>query len=588
MPAPSAFRRRSHLYALSFGALALLLPSRLSAAPHIPEVRAYQIGEKAEADIITPVTLAINDADLLEPQPIVFVYDSNSVVEAEASLRSTFSRVRGQFLDNLQTASKTRKLIPEQTGNPGFVQFVTWFENQHKDLPVTYELAEVWATGEPDDAILAAWSDALVAAMNGYLASELPASAADLQIITIEERNKLQGSNLVQRLEPGKLALPLRSVAAAKDQLIRKFSPEAAATGEFLARFIKENCTVDRALSALAAQSRKTTLGVTYWYDAGQVIVRRGETIDAPAKAAIDLLRAKRQQALAEASENWSERVDSARKRLNEWLASAAAWSDAQWKEHPRFGLALLGAIAILAVFWVTFRLTRPQTPRRFVYKEDDYGVLLPPESKQAIFLPTRNGNKPQLRIAPTASAAVSPKPTPDAPPQIHDLHPYRQVPAGTVYVDWESRVQATERRAEELLGMVRAGLAPHLAKEMMSELVRKLISDRAGLLRAQNVAAQEIAQIEQRFARVHAELQERLNQYQARNAELEKQLQARTEQNRQLLSTQIDALQKKLGVSPLFQPGSFTPAKGGNGHGDQHSETDPGGDRHDSQQNVG
>ena len=95
--------------------------------------------------------------------------------------------------------------------------------------------------------------------------------------------------------------------------------------------------------------------------------------------------------------------------------------------------------------------------------------------------------------------------------------------------------------------GMDLLGLAPYLAREMMSKLVHKLIADRMGLIQAQNIATREIALLEQRFAKIHSELQQRLQMYQERNAFLEEKLAERTAESQELIRTQIEALQKKL-----------------------------------------
>jgi gas vesicle protein len=119
--------------------------------------------------------------------------------------------------------------------------------------------------------------------------------------------------------------------------------------------------------------------------------------------------------------------------------------------------------------------------------------------------------------------------------------------PVLAVDLEWQNRVVSAEKRAEALLADVRAGLAPHLAKELMNELVRKLVADREGLMQANHIAASEVARLERRFSRLHADLQQQLKDYQLRTVELQKQLQARTEQNRELLRSQIEALQKKV-----------------------------------------
>jgi hypothetical protein len=86
-------------------------------------------------------------------------------------------------------------------------------------------------------------------------------------------------------------------------------------------------------------------------------------------------------------------------------------------------------------------------------------------------------------------------------------------------------------------------------------KLVQELASQRATLLRAHQLAEQEILALEARFEKVCRELQERVSSYERRTAELEKELVAKAEEARQLMNATIMLTQEKLAKSKANEP---------------------------------
>jgi len=213
------------------------------------------------------------------------------------------------------------------------------------------------------------------------------------------------------------------------------------------------------------------------------------------------------------------------------------SWTQRTWVANPVLFASIGAGFLILVVAQQSLRRRRPAHSTRVVGKQTAYTVIFNSARNETIFLPLKTDSAPQLIIADTASSGETVQTR--AEPEPLSVLP--------MDLQWENQLRSSEKRAEELLAQVRAGLAPHLARQMTTELVRKLVDDRARLLEAQKIACAEVATLEQRFARIHSELEERLRDYHARNIQLEKQLAERTDQNRQLLRTQIATLQKKL-----------------------------------------
>ena len=93
----------------------------------------------------------------------------------------------------------------------------------------------------------------------------------------------------------------------------------------------------------------------------------------------------------------------------------------------------------------------------------------------------------------------------------------------------------------------VRVRLLPHLARLMMDKFVQKLISQRTTTIDAQEKAAAELAALEQRLAKIHAPIQDRLRAYEQRISELEDDLARKGKENRELIRAKILVVRKQL-----------------------------------------
>lgn len=104
----------------------------------------------------------------------------------------------------------------------------------------------------------------------------------------------------------------------------------------------------------------------------------------------------------------------------------------------------------------------------------------------------------------------------------------------------WQQRALAAEQRVEQANAMMRHGLITNLSRWLKAKLLRRLISDRAGLLRAQEAAAQKVLDVDDRLTRVELQIQQQNQAYQRRIEELTRQLIAAREESRELIRAQI------------------------------------------------
>ena len=104
----------------------------------------------------------------------------------------------------------------------------------------------------------------------------------------------------------------------------------------------------------------------------------------------------------------------------------------------------------------------------------------------------------------------------------------------------WQQRALDAEERAERAQAMVRRGVLPHLRRWLKQKLVRKLASDRARLLEAQETATRKALNVDERLNRIELQLQQQNRAYERRIEELTCELVAAKEENRELIRARI------------------------------------------------
>ncbi|HXG46186.1 MAG TPA: hypothetical protein VNO52_01055, partial [Methylomirabilota bacterium] len=110
----------------------------------------------------------------------------------------------------------------------------------------------------------------------------------------------------------------------------------------------------------------------------------------------------------------------------------------------------------------------------------------------------------------------------------------------------WRGRALAAERRAERLGAVVKAGLAPILGHQF----VQTLVAERSRMQEARRLAEEDVAELERRLDALHAPLTARLRAYEERIAELERELAARDKENSELLRTRVALTREKLAAA--------------------------------------
>jgi hypothetical protein len=508
----------------------IALAGGVSASAESSVVPAYQIGDVVAADVLAPFEFAVVNPDQTEKLrqaelakvPAIYRFDPWIAVEAEEKLAAAFNRVRTVFVTSMEIAARKVPLDEATIAHPSFWQFVAWFTNRYPDMPVTTNLARAWALEESDDPIRFQTQTALREVMSRYIrADAIPARTDTDQVQLFSRESPGARPNLADLEDTGEVVSreEIASLSEARRELRARLCDDGEELAAFAERFVQENLTFDDWLTAQRRRERVAELVVFDQYSPGQIIARANQVVDSRAKAALDIVAVatKRQSRAAESSAQ-------SHAPLGQRLFTMAheLWRLSQ--QHPALVMILL--VTGMVVGW------RVTVSRKTIASIDVKGYEVSKNHEiSSPFLPVLSDHIAfALNSAPTLT------------PDMAAVH------AGA---EWQMQLREAEHRAEELLSLVRAGLAPYLAKELTRRLVHELISHRASLLRAHQLAAEEILALESRFEKVHHDLRERLSVYEQRTVELEKELASKTEQTRELLKAATTLTQSKIEQKP-------------------------------------
>jgi hypothetical protein len=495
---------------------AILLLVSLASEASIPR---YKSGEVATNDVVAPFEFAVVNHEQTERLrreeltrvPAIYRCDPWVAVQAEEKFAAAFNATRAAFLEAMETAAKSRVLDEATLQHPTFWRFVEWFQKQQPEFPMTTNLVTAWALGRDD--VEKQLRSALREAMSQYIRSDLLPFAADtpeVQVFVTEHANTrmtlddLQAAGrTIDASEAPRLAEAQRRINLPEE--LKEFAP-------LLGKFVSENLIFEDWLTTLKRQRRAAELIVFDQYSPGQVVVLAGQVIDAGAAAALEVLataEARRKLRVPEESIAVTARpvTDSSLGTLAQQLHELA-------RQYP-WALCGFGIMSVSLVWHLASRRSRKNQRQQSI--SGAYTLIADPRNEVGRDVP----------IAPPAS-------------------------------EWQIELRQAEQRAEDLLAIVRAGLAPHLARELTHKLVQELVSQRATLLRAHQLAEREITALEGRFAKVCQDLQDRIAAYERRTAELEKDLIAKAEQTRELMNATILLTEQKLQAKKVEHPFAY------------------------------
>jgi hypothetical protein len=510
-----------HVLGVCFVALAGV---SLQASP-VPD---YKIGDKAAQDIVAAVPFDVVNAkataDLKASQAegiaaIYHLFNGQTNVMATNFL-AAFARARQSF-SNAVAAAYHEPLIDNSTIEASdFGYIVTAYNAEHRSFPATTELAVTWAHGGSGAALQDKWLGWLLEAMKLPVQPDaMPAHFVFRKKVRIMPlTNVNEKFTFTQAWRKGYIIsldkIPRISVARAMFR--RQFSEGEQALAGALAQFIQPDCFPDVDLTKLARDYSVRRMVVSDHFDAGQVIVHRGERINEQALAA---LAAMKQATTPEL--------------LNEQIASQ---NERAQQEHELAQAEQQQAqIAQQAALLAQQQQQQAQADRALAQKQADQeraqAALMRAQAVESQLQAQKTHLRNEWLLAFLALVSIA-----------------AAFIFGRLFRQQRARLMPAKlQRANLPSAPATAELAPYLAQTLREAVVQGLAAQRAELLEAQRLAAAEIGELVHRLDLLQAPMQERLRAYQERIQELQKELAERTEENRELLKLKIEMMKRHI-----------------------------------------
>jgi hypothetical protein len=489
-------------------------------------LREWKLGETIDADILTPIALAVFNAEQTEAlreaeaQRVapIFRYDPSVATAAETELRVRFEEARGQFLSLIKSAFQESPLrAVADLSDPRFSEAIFVFRSKDVGFPLSTNLAQLWALGDAGGVVLDDLTNKLQRFMSGYLRSDRS-----------PEGEKLTGPSIrIVPMPPGQngstrgnaAALRGTNVARAGLYTVSRYRRELASlTPEdekpfvgYVAGFLRPNCLFDEVATRQARERRVQDINAVVRYNAGEVVARRGEIVDTRIKPALDALRAHLETQTAnrdaarlredlvrarEQAGRLKSESDTEQRKIATFLVGVQQDIATAWRRNRelQWGLlaALLGCLVFGGLWW------RHRLRQRKLEQNTDWS------------------------LAPASGTADE---------------------AGW----WRERAISAEARAAKASAVLRMNLLPHMARWMMSEMMHRLVSQRSEAHGSQVKAEAEVAELASRLEKLQAPLEERMRAYERRIAELESELAAKDEQNHELIQARIESTRRQM-----------------------------------------
>jgi hypothetical protein len=491
------------------------------------DLAAYRVGDVADADIITPVALEVVDpaataalrSARARQYPAIFRSLTPATNDLTQAFLAAFARGRTNFLAEMAVEFPAATPDHSAIDSPDFDRLVTAFGVEHRDFPVPDSLAAEWARGGDGQAMRDSILAALLRAANRTIRPDvLPQGFIIGETVRLVPVAALDEKLPFETVQSGQLlpAAGLITVSNAQALFRREFPDGQQLFARALAAYLQPNCFPDAPFTQLTRGSAVYQLVVAEHFDAGDVLVRQGGTIDARIAAAVAALSDKLKSmppppspAVAPVVVQKVQPAPPAAAPVavpTVQLAPAAAAPVSVPKVQPATPAPIRAAAPVLISPPVASPPAKPPLPSRLRHR----GIIfsLAGASIAALAVACWQFVRERRRVGAPAAAAQTPLPSPDA---------------------------------------AKADLSPHVALAVREAVQQELASQRRELLRSQQAATDEIAALVRRLDELQVPMQQRLQTYENRIQLLEKELALRNEENRELLQAKLEVVRRQL-----------------------------------------
>jgi hypothetical protein len=361
----------------------------------VPE---YKLGEIASEDVITPVQLQVVNPDATEALkekvaqqvPTIVRHTLPAAAEAEADLRASIATARTNFMAALTTALNGRSPVASDLDSAAYVNTLRQVGRESaKFLPLS-RLAPMWVRGTSDEPLV----DNLLEPMREVMAQPIVADKMEnslppnrpVELIAVQNQTEIP---TMQDLESAGVTVTVGKVISlgrARRVVETYFPSGQEELGSFVAEFVRTNAYPAPGLSEILRAKRLDGVTVNDTYEAAQVIVKKGQTID---RKALSALAAAREKSLISALQTKLDQEQTVAGRITQqtkWLAA---------------GLAFMGVVLVLI-----FRRLRPPPGTALVPVPAGYQSLPGGEQPALPGEPGNDGSWRERAMAAEAQAA--------------------------------------------------------------------------------------------------------------------------------------------------------------------------------------
>ncbi|HTV40049.1 MAG TPA: hypothetical protein VMF08_05715 [Candidatus Sulfotelmatobacter sp.] len=494
---------------------------------------AYNVGDKASQDITATVPFDVVDAQATaalkdsKGQAIAAIYHQcNGQTNVMArNFLAAFAQAHQSFSRAVSAAYHLSTIDNSTIEASDFGYLVTDYNVQHKNFPLTTELAVIWARGESGADLRDKWLDLLLAAMNHPVQPDkVPAHFVFRKKIRIMPVTNVNEKFTFSRAWRRGYIISqdnVPTISSVRTKFRRQFSEAEQPLASALAQFLQPDCFPDVALTKDARDFSERQIVVSDHFDVGQVIVHRGELIDTQALAALMAMDKammpgtlnQQMEAVQQRAQQDHDRAQAEQEHAQ--VEQQAAQTAQQQQQQAQVDRALAQNQADQARAQADAMrqqaLNAQELAQQVRARNDWLLSALGVVSVLALLFLWRL--LAQRRAGPGAPLVPATLRRMDTPP----------VPAPV------------------------AELAPYLAQTLKDALVQGLAAQRAELLEAQRQAAAEITELVHRLDALQAPMQDRIRAYQERIEELQKDLAERTAENRELLRMKIEMMRRQI-----------------------------------------
>jgi len=284
---------------------ALFFAAALAASSFAATVPDYKLGDVATEDVITPIPLVVPHPDatealkqkLLQQSPSIVRFMPQAAADTEANLRAAVAKTREKFFTAMRAALQDRAPLESDLGTPAFTAALEYVSRDApKNLPLE-TLTPIWVRGQSDQPFVDTLAKPLRDAMaqlvltSGENETPLP-NDPPVRLVTVKNFSE---PVVIDSFEPNGQTVSSRKLISLRQaqRIVETQFAGQERLGDFVSGFVRPNCRFDAGLTDIVRAKRSNGFAVNDTFEAAQVIVHKGQTIDRRALSALAVLREK-------------------------------------------------------------------------------------------------------------------------------------------------------------------------------------------------------------------------------------------------------------------------------------------------------